>query len=188
MIAKIQIGGGLVHNEQLGLLGEGSCDQNKLPFSPADLRIVFARQMRNAKIIQHPRGQFLIFARRRGQHSNVGGSAHQDDIQHFIGKRRCMGLRHIADTFGENTGRQGSHVLPVQQDFSLDQRQEAQNALEQGCLARTVRSEQTDHISGLHRKGNIPDNFRSIIAAGCIHDIEFHRITLFRNLNMFNYN
>src|SRR5690606_17016124 len=68
-------------------------------------------------------------------------------------------LRQVADAeAGALVHRQARDVAPVEQDASPVDRDQADDHVEAGGLARAVRSEQTDDLAGAHLEGDVVDD------------------------------
>ena len=97
LIAEIEACCRLIHAQELRLLCDGTRQEDKLPFSAADLRIDLLRKMRDVKhfdrIVRNP----LIFFPGNAKTADVGSSSHHNDIMHGEGEGGRMHLRDVGD-------------------------------------------------------------------------------------------
>ena len=60
LVAEVQAGRGLVHDQQRGLLGQGACDQHQLALAAAQLGVGTQRQMGDAQLLQAAQRQGTV--------------------------------------------------------------------------------------------------------------------------------
>ena len=138
LVAVIQIGGGLVHDEDLRLLGHGPGDQRHLTLTAGDLVDAAARQIAHAQPLQHLHGPLPLRLTGPLQRRNAAAGPHQHRFQHGVVEHRRADLGDVGRQSGLLAAVKGADVLPAQGDASLIMRQKAQYAAEQGAFARTV--------------------------------------------------
>ena len=129
LIAVIQIGCGLIHEEEGRSLRQRPSDQRQLPLTTADLRIGGITQMRQTHSRQAVLGDCKVGAGRRGEGAEMRRTSHGDDIQHLEWKWRHMALRHIADCQRETTPAPVPHILPIEKNAARHDRMQSEDLL-----------------------------------------------------------
>ena len=155
LIAEIEVRGGLVHDEEIGLLCERACNERELPFAAADFGAGGILQMRNGKGLKRLFRNFDIQPGRRSGKALPACTPHRHHIQQAIGKWRRVSLGNIGDTRSELPGGIARNILAIEQNTARLRLDEAQEGFEQGRLARAVRAEQEEKVPALDRKRQI---------------------------------
>ncbi len=158
LIAVVQIGGGLVHDQNPGLLGEGPGDENQLPLSAADLGVEAVGKIGDPQLLQRLQRQPLLLPARRRESAGLGGGPHEHHVQNGIVKGGVVGLGDIGDGAGQFPGPVGLHVSAVQGDGALVSPLEPQHAPEQGGLSHAVGPQYGEELSLSGRKAHVPQD------------------------------
>ena len=107
LVAEVQGGGGLVHQQQPGLLSQGPGRQYKLLLSTGQLREAPVGVIRDPQLLQGLHGDGPLPAARRGEEAQPVVGAHEHQLQRRVGKDHMAGLGNVGDFFGQGAGRQG---------------------------------------------------------------------------------
>ncbi len=176
LVAVIQRGGGLVHDEELRLLAQGAGNEHQLLLAAGEGGEVPLRQVGHTQLLQG--GQSLLLqglggALERGQ---VPGQAHEGGVQHGIAEGGTVYLRDVGDAGRQLPAGEGPHVAAVQRDGAGVALQAAQQAAEEGALAGAVGTQHGEEITGGHGEGDILQHRRGLgIGEGQVRYREGHR-------------
>ena len=107
LVAEVQGGGGLIHQQQPGLLGQSPGRQYKLLLSTGQLREAPVGVVCDPQLLQGLHGDGPLPAARRGEKAQPAVGAHEHQLQRRVGKDHMAGLGNIGDFFGQGAGRQG---------------------------------------------------------------------------------
>ena len=97
LIAEIEARRGLVHAEELRLLRNRTCQEDKLPLSAADLCIDLFCKMFDAEHLKCVVSNFAILFSGNTETADVGCPPHQHNITDCEWKRGRVCLRNIGD-------------------------------------------------------------------------------------------
>ena len=115
LIAEVEAGGGLVHDDGRRVLGQGAGDEGELALAAADARVLVLRQRGDAERGQRLERLAPILARRRGEQPKVRRAAHHHHVEHAKRELRRVRLRHVGDATGDLQPAQLGHRPAVEQ-------------------------------------------------------------------------
>jgi hypothetical protein len=155
LIAEIEARGRLIQHKALRLLRQGARDQHKLPFSAGKLCDGTISKAGDAKPFECFFRNPHILRTRRGKQGQARGAPHGDNIACRIGKATRCCLRHIGQAARNIAPRKYRQGLIAKPDLASQRRQQSKQGAKQRCLATAIRAEQTQHLAGFKREGNI---------------------------------
>ncbi len=151
LIAKIEVRGRLIEDQDGRLLDQGAGQQRQLPFAAADFGARTMAQMGDGQGLQRLFAQLHVMAGRGPEKAEMGGPAHGDHIDDAKGKSRHMSLRHIADHGREFLLGHDRTSCPIRKNPPFAYGQQAQQRLEQRGLADAVRPQKAKEFARRQR-------------------------------------
>ena len=158
LVFHVQVGLGLVQNEQLRPGDQGPGHHYHLQLAPGELVAVPARQLPGAQQLQNRLGPVVALPARGVEKALTGVEAHHHHVQHPVGKDAALGLGDIADLLPElpvGVGPQGPSGYPGLPPAPVE---EIHNALEQCGLAYAVRAQNGHDLPVLQAEGDLVQN------------------------------
>ena len=113
LVAVVQMGGGFIHQDEGGALGQGPGDGHLLPLAAGDLAVGAIRKIFDAHAPDGLHGDVVMLLLRPGQGAHVGGTARDHVLQHRKIEAGHDDLGHIADDPRHFPRRHFADVLAV---------------------------------------------------------------------------
>ena len=147
LVRRVQIGQGFVHQQHLGLYGQGTGQQHALAFTSAKLAQAAAAPAPGLGGLQSLLHGGMVGGAGRGQPGLVRQAAQHGHVPH----RQIVGTGFVLTQPGQQTGalavRYAMQRAAQQTDLPLV-RQQASQAFEQGGFARTIGANNTGPLPG----------------------------------------
>jgi hypothetical protein len=157
----IEIGGGLVEQQQLRFAGQRPGDQHALPLPPGQRGEGPTCQRLHPHFRQCIPGHRPIRRAIRPPCGPVPQPSHQHHIKHI--DRECLidprVLRHVSHPPPSPSG-----VLPQDANRSAPRAQQTQQQAQQGRLASAVRPDHASQVAGLHGQIDVFEHRRATVA------------------------
>ena len=147
LVAEIEAGGGLVHDQDGGLLRQRAGDQHELALAARQPGVVGPGEIPDAEAGERALRRFAVDFAGLGEQAEPRGAAHQHHLQRGVGEGRRMGLRDI--------GRMGRDLAPGEpverragkQHRPAARRDQPEQGLEQRRLAGPVGAQQAEDLA-----------------------------------------
>ena len=178
LVAVIQIGGRLVHQQDPRLLGQGPCNEGQLPLAAGDAADAPVCQRGDAHQLHHALRRLQLLPSRLPQGLQPTGSTHKHRVPDGVVEHRLAGLGDIRRQMGQLPPGQMPHVPPAQGDAPLIVGQKAQHTAEQGTLPRPVGPQHCHQLSGLGPEADIPQHRVSAVGKGESLHVNAHAVAL----------
>ena len=158
---------GLVEEEEPGLGGEGSCDQDALLLSSRERPEGLLGDGLQPDLRQALGGEAVLVPAGRLERTKARERAHEDDLEHGEGKDRVEGLplRDVA--------RRARAPVEAVLDAPGEDGEEPEHPAEKGGLAGTVRAEEGAELARLDLEGDALQDRAAVVAEG--HVVEGQR-------------
>ena len=144
LVAEVQVGRGLVHDEHLGFLGQRPGDEHELPLAAAQLGVGAVGQVDDAHAFERVPGHLVVVVGRRGGQGHVGGAAREDHIEHVEGERGRVRLGHVGHQLRALAPGMPAQALALHPHLAGLGRDGAEDGAEQRGLAHPVGAEQAE--------------------------------------------
>jgi len=152
LMIDVQVGSGLIEQDDLGFLGQGPGDQDPLPLPLAQLPkspLSQTGHIREGHGLMGHIQVLLLFPAEAGQ---VRRPSHEDDLPHSERKRNLHGLRHHGDLPGHLRPGNLVQVPLFQQDSSPLGPEQPIHQFQEGGLARTVGPNEAQNLPSFQEK------------------------------------
>ena len=158
LIAKVQRGSRLVHQQNLCLLRQSARHQHELLLPAGELLKTTLRKFPNAELRHGLHGNLPFLSPGGGKGGKPVICAHHHHIQRGIGENRIVKLRDIGDFSGKLLGGKRCDVFSVQQDVPTVAVQQAQHTAKQRCFPGAVCPKNKEQLIFCRLKGNAVQN------------------------------
>ncbi len=145
LVAVIQAGAWLIHDQDGRVLGHCPGDQNQLLLSAGELIELTVGKSLNTQKLHGPPGGFLLFWPRLAEDPKGSCGPHEDHLHDRKLKDPGLGLGNVGHLPGPLAGGQAVKELVVDLDLSLFHWQDTQNQFEKGGFPGSVSSQDTDN-------------------------------------------
>ena len=115
LIAEIEAGRGLVHDQQRRGLRQRAGNQRQLTLAATDPGVVGISKLRMPSMSQGISGSGQVARARPGERAEMRRPAHQHDVLHGVGKSHGLCLGDVGDAAGNGWPRPGGQRLAIQQ-------------------------------------------------------------------------
>ena len=132
---------GFVHQEEAGLLRQGSGEQHILTFAAAQRRNRSVALRPQADLVDRLPGDPLVFRPRHGQRGKVRRACQEDVIEDRVVEGGALDLGHERHRLTQQSPRPGAERPSIQKHQSTLSPKPAQCQVEEGALAHAVGAE-----------------------------------------------
>ena len=148
--ADVEVVGGLVHEQQAGLLGEGARDEHALLLPAGEQPELAPREGQGAGAVQGLGRDPLVLLRGRAEGAGMGDPAQQHDVRR--GERHLPGelLGHHRDPSGAFPAGELAQVTALEAHLARIGHEGAVQDPQRGGLAAAVRSHQAEDLARAH--------------------------------------
>ena len=144
LVGDVEAGTGFVEDQHRGGLGQGTGDQNELAFAAREFVEGAFGEMGDGQADHGGFGGGAVVAGGGSHEAEMGGSAHQHDVDGAEGEGGRGRLGDVGDVTGGLGGGEGGEVMAVHQDAAGVEAFEAEEAAEEGGLAGAVGAEEDE--------------------------------------------
>ena len=150
LFADIQARGGLIQQQQPGVLGQGPGDHHPLALPAGDLGNQPLLQVVGGGVAHGFQGPQQVVVRQGLQPLAVGIAPHEDDLQAGEGKTHLAGLKHHRPQLGPAAAAQALQRAAPHQEAPAPGRQQAGEGVNQSGFAAAVGAQEAHEFSGAH--------------------------------------
>ena len=144
LVPDVQVGGRLVQEQYLRLLGQPAGQHHPLALAGGQLVEGAHGQVLDVHQLEGPLHNDHVLV--HGVPLSVGVAPHQDGVHHAHGEAVAGRVRDVADLLGQVLGPEGRHVLAVQEDRPPGRGQDPVDAVDERGLPRAVGSDDRDEL------------------------------------------
>ena len=171
LVFQVQAGGGFVHEEEVGFLGQGPGDADLLQFAAAHL--VEGRQAHVGEVEMAHDGVDFFDVVLGGAGAHVGDAAHEDGVEGGdVGRLALLG--HVGDFPGDLSGGHGGGGGAPELDLAVLEGEDAVEAFEQGGFSSAVGAEDGQDFPLMQAEINGGENFFGFAGVAELVDLEDH--------------
>ena len=180
LVLHVEEAGGLIEEEDAGLLGEGEGDPGALTLAAGEAPERAGGDVADIGGIERPGDGLVVGRGCTLEEALVGSAPAPDEFAH--GQVDTLGvlLGEDGEAASDATGADGAHLLAIEQHVSGGGLEQSREAPEQGCLAAAVGSDDGDELATLKVEGNVVDGIATVVAQAEAFGAESHGYTLNR--------
>ena len=165
-MADVQIGGGLVQNDDFRLLTDGSGQKNPLPLTVADGVKIPVRKLPGMDDFHSLGDLLLIVLREQAQTAGIGVTPGGDNVPAGHQLRLHPLRKHHRHPGSQLLIRKATEALAVNRHGSPDSFQLPGDGFENGTLARAVWADEGHDLAFRDVDRNVPNQRLSVVAHG----------------------
>ena len=174
LIAKVQIGRRLVHDENFRILYKCTGNERQLPLAAGNGADAPLRKRLDAKPLQGLHGCLLLPPAGALQDIHRAGRAHEHSVEHGIVEDRLRRLRDIGDLLRGLPPGIGGKRSAGESDLPRLRCQKAQQAAKQRAFPSAVCTEHRRERALLHGKAHFPQSGLLSVGKRQVLDLNFH--------------
>ena len=172
LVPDVQVGGGLVQQQDLGLLHESPGEHDLLVLSGGELVERPHGEVRDSQHLQGVVDDVEIAV--EGTPFAVGVPSHEDGVDDREGEGVVGGVRDVSDLLRQLLDVDLLDVPVVEEDGTRRGGEDLVDAVDQGGLPDTVGSENRDETGAVNAEGDVLENGSTGVREGDIVDLELH--------------